>query len=51
MCMCMWIGHGSQGEVYAANWNETVVAVKTMNMKEMDPDEIQEFCLEAEIMT
>jgi serine/threonine protein kinase len=44
------LGKGSQGEVFKAWWNGTVVAVKKVDTRKVDPDIVEEFCHEAEIM-
>jgi serine/threonine protein kinase len=44
------LGKGSQGEVYKAIWRGSNVAVKKIDTRKVQPEIIEEFCQEAEIM-
>jgi len=44
------LGKGSQGEVFQGTWITSEVAVKKVDVGQVDPEIIDEFCQEADIM-
>jgi len=44
------IGEGGFGTVFKANWNKTIVAVKSISTSDADPEEMEEFEKEAMLL-